>query len=125
MRTLAITTSAAPPTDFTKKLCHIFYAPTSRFLITEVSIRGIPTMVLLRPTKLLFQLAGDLVEGSAGAGFILFTAGGAADPEGADRLFADLDDDRPLQQQHVRHFEEELRRRRGLGAFGACTTRSK
>jgi hypothetical protein len=39
MRTLAITTSAAPPTDFTKKLCHIFYAPTSRFLITEVSIR--------------------------------------------------------------------------------------
>ena len=74
-------------------------------------------MVLLRPTKLLFQLAGDLVEGSAGAGFILFTAGRAADPEGADRLFADLDDDRPLQQQHVRHFEEELRRRRGLGAF--------
>jgi hypothetical protein len=40
MRTLAITTSAAPRTDFTRKLFHIFYAPISRFLITEVSIRG-------------------------------------------------------------------------------------
>jgi len=62
--------------------------------------------------------AGGTCRGSAGAASISFTAGGAL-TRGADLVSSPiLMTIATLQQQHVRNFAKELRRRRVLAEFG-------